>query len=137
MYESKTQVRVRYAETDQMGYVYYGNYLTYYEVARVECLRQIGVVYKDLEGMGIMMPVRESHSTYIAPAKYDELLTIVTQVPEMPTAKMKFRYKVLNEVDEVIHKGETVLVFVAMETGRLCRCPEAMKTLLLPHFNEQ
>src|SRR6187549_1522948 len=80
MYTSKTTIRVRYGETDQMGYVYYGVYAMYYEVARVESLRQLGITYKEVEAMGVIMPVLENRSKFIVPGRYDELLTIVTTI---------------------------------------------------------
>lgn len=96
MYQSETSIRVRYGETDQMAYVYYGNYAMYYEVARVESLRQLGVTYKELEASGIMMPVLENHSKFLGPARYDELLRIVTTIREKPTVKIKFEYEIFN-----------------------------------------
>ncbi|UII28751.1 acyl-CoA thioesterase [Fulvivirga maritima] len=135
MFEHSTTVRVRYAETDQMGYVYYGNYATYYEVGRVECLRSLGLSYKELEDQGVMMPVLECHSKYIAPGKYDEQLTIKTTIRQKPTARITFHYEISNESGKLIHEGETTLVFVNMESGRPCRMPEAMDKLLSPFFD--
>ncbi|MGK7392843.1 MAG: acyl-CoA thioesterase [Candidatus Cyclobacteriaceae bacterium M2_1C_046] len=134
MYVSKTNIRVRYAETDQMGYVYYGNYATYYEVGRVESIRQLGMTYRSLEEEGVMMPVLENHSKYIQPAKYDELLTIKTTIKELPGVKINFFYEIFNEENRLIHEGQTVLVFINMETGRPCRSPERMQKLLRPYF---
>ena len=136
MYESKTQVRVRYAETDQMGYVYYGNYATYFEVARVEALRALGMTYKDLEDNGVMMPVLENHSIFLKPGKYDELLTLNVHIKELPGVKIRFHYEIFNEGDNLIHKGTTLLAFVNMQSGRPCKCPESMYDLLRPFFNE-
>ncbi len=98
MYDHEIKIRVRYGETDQMGYVYYGNYAMYYEVARVESLRNLGFAYKDLEAYGIMLPVLENHSYFIAAAKYDDLLTIKIIVPEKPGVKIEFRYVITNEI---------------------------------------
>ncbi|MBL6446991.1 acyl-CoA thioesterase [Fulvivirga sp. 29W222] len=134
MFEQTTQVRVRYAETDQMGYVYYGNYAAYYEVARVESLRSLGLSYKELEDQGIMMPVLENKSKYLAPAKYDELLTIKTTIKKKPAVRIQFDYEIYNESDKLIHIGETLLVFVDMKTGRPCIMPEVMANLLNPFF---
>ena len=135
MYQSETTVRVRYGETDQMGYVYYGNYATYYEVARVESLRQLGFAYKDLEKGGVMLPVLENHTRFIAPATYDELLTIRTTIKERPGVRIRFHYEIFNEENELINKGETLLVFVNMKTGKPCKPPETMLQLLLPFFD--
>jgi len=134
MYQSETTVRVRYGETDQMGYVYYGFYAMYYEVARVEAMRQLGLSYKDVEAMGVMMPVLENHSKYMAPGRYDELLRIVTTMREKPTIKIKFEYEIFNEENKLINRGETLLVFVDKKTNRPCRPPEAMEKLLEPFF---
>jgi acyl-CoA thioester hydrolase len=134
MYESKTTVRVRYAETDQMGYVYYGYYAMYYEVARVESLRQLGLTYKSIEAMGIIMPVLENRSRFLAPGRYDELLTIVTTIREKPGVKVKFEYRIFNEEQQLIHEGETLLAFVDQKTNRPCRPPKEMQTVLEPFF---
>lgn len=134
MYTSETTVRVRYGETDQMGYVYYGIYAMYYEVARVESLRQLGVTYKEIESMGVMMPVLENKSRYLAPARYDELLRIVTVLRERPGVKIRFEYSIYNEGNELIHEGETLLAFVDKLTGRPCRPPGAMLQVLEPFF---
>lgn len=134
MYSSETTVRVRYAETDQMGYVYYGNYAMYYEVGRVESLRQLGLTYKALEGMGIMMPVLENHSRYKAPARYDELLTIRTTIKEMPGVRITFFYEIYNEEKKLVNEGETQLVFIEMKTNRPRKAPEAMVQVLAPFF---
>lgn len=134
MYSSETTVRVRYAETDQMGYVYYGNYAIYYEVARVESLRQLGLTYKELEAMGVMMPVLENHTRYKAPARYDELLTIRTTIKEKPGIRITFFYEIYNEEKKLINEGETQLVFIDMKTTKPCRAPQAMMTVLEPYF---
>lgn len=134
MFEQTTQVRVRYAETDQMGYVYYGNYATYYEVGRVESLRSLGLSYKELEEQGVMMPVYENKSKYLVPARYDELLTIKTTIKQKPSVRIHFNYEIYNESDKLIHIGETVLVFVDMKTGKPCGLPESMAKLLGPFF---
>ncbi|MDN5200691.1 thioesterase family protein [Fulvivirgaceae bacterium BMA10] len=134
MYESSTQIRVRYGETDQMAYVYYGNYAMYYEVARVESLRALGFSYKSLEAQGIMLPVLQNSSKFIAPARYDDLLTIKTKIHERPGVRIKFNYEIFNEDDQLIHLGETLLVFVNTETGKPCRPPKKMQELLDPYF---
>jgi len=134
MYEHEIKIRVRYGETDQMGYVYYGNYAMYYEVARVESLRNLGFAYKDLEANGIMLPVLENHSYFMAAAKYDDLLTIKIIVPEKPGVKIGFSYEITNENDILINKGSTILAFVNMKTGKPCRPPEVMQKLFNPFF---
>ena len=134
MYISETKVRVRYAETDQMGYVYYGNYATYYEVGRVESIRKLGLTYKSLEAEGVMMPVLENHSRFIQAAKYDEELSVKTTIREMPGVKIGFYYEIYNESGELIHEGNTILVFINMESGRPCKPPVKMQMLLKPYF---
>lgn len=135
MYKSETHVRVRYGETDQMGYVYYGNYAMYYEVARVESLRQLGLTYKELEDMGVIMPVVENHSKFLSPARYDNLLRIVTTLRERPGVKIKFEYEIFNEQNVLIHVGETLLVFIDKKNNKPCRPPEAMQNVLAPYFS--
>ena len=134
MYTASTQFRVRYAETDQMGYVYYGNYAMYYEVGRVEALRQLGFVYRELEAQGVMMPVIESNFRYLKPARYDELLTVEVTIPKMPTAKIIFKYKVMNEAGELINSGETTLVFIEIASGKPKRIPGILKELFEPFY---
>lgn len=135
MYQSETTVRVRYGETDQMAYVYYGYYAMYYEVARVESLRRLGMTYKELEQSGVMMPVLENHSKFLKAARYDELLRIVTTIREKPTVKIKFEYEIFNEENKLIHQGETLLAFVDIKSGRPCRPPEVMVNVLAPFFS--
>ena len=134
MYKSETTVRVRYGETDQMGYVYYGIYAMYYEVARVESLRQLGLTYKEIEAMGIIMPVLENRSRFIAPGRYDEELRIVTTLREKPSVRIKFEYEIFNSENTLIHQGETSLAFVDKVTNRPCRPPDAMQKVLEPFF---
>ncbi len=130
------QVRVRYAETDKMGYVYYGNYATYYEVARVETFRHIGFSYKELEDSGVMMPVLEYKTKYIKPAHYDDLLTIKIFIKKIPSVRIVFDYEVFNEKNTLLNIAETTLVFVSSETGRPCMPPEHFINLITKYFNE-
>jgi len=117
-----------------MQYVYYGNYAMYYEVARVESLRQLGLTYKELESMGVIMPVLENHSYFLIPALYDELLKIVVTIREKPGVRIRFHYEIFNEPGTLIHRGETLLAFVNQKTNRPCRPPEAFQKLLAPFF---
>lgn len=134
MYVSETSIRVRYGETDQMGYVYYGFYAMYYEVGRVESLRQLGLTYKELEAMGVMMPVLENHSTYLAPARYDDLLRVVTTLREKPGVRIRFEYEIFNESNTLLHRGETLLAFIDKQTNRPRRPPQPMLDVLAPYF---
>ena len=134
MLQHTTKIRVRYGETDQMGYVYYGNYAEFYEVARVEMLRSLGMTYKGMEESGVMMPVVELNCKYLKPALYDEEITIKTIMAEMPRVKIHFKYEVYNEKQELINIGETLLVFVNMQTKRPCTAPRDFAQKLKTYF---
>ncbi|MDR6562648.1 MULTISPECIES: thioesterase family protein [unclassified Arcicella] len=134
MYQHEYQYRVRYADTDQMGYVYYGNYARLYEIGRVEALRSLGFSYKAMEESGVMMPVYENTSKYIAPALYDDLLTIRTTIKTIPAARVVFHYEILNSKGVLVHKGETTLVFVKMENNRLTTAPKELLERLSAFF---
>ena len=136
MYIHENKIRVRYAETDKMGFVYYGNYPAYYEVARVEAFRALNFPYKEMEDEGVGMPVLDLSIKYHRPGKYDDLLTIKLIVPEMPRARIKFLYEIRNETDELVNTGETILAFMNMETGRPVKMPERLKNSMLPFFEE-
>jgi len=126
--------RVRYADTDQMGYVYYGNYGRFYEIGRVEALRSLGFHYREMEQSGVMMPVYENQSRYLRPARYDDLLTVRVRIPELPTARIRFQYEIFNQDGDPLHTGETTLVFQNMATGRLCKAPADLLSKLKPFF---
>lgn len=117
-----------------MQYVYYGVYAMYYEVGRVESLRQLGLTYRELETMGIIMPVLENHSEFLQPAVYDELLRVVVTIPDKPSVRIRFQYQIFNAKGVLIHRGETLLAFVNQKTGRPCRPPEAFQKVLEPYF---
>lgn len=133
MFTTEIQLRVRYAETDRMGYVYYGNYATYFEVARVEALRNLGVTYKELEDNGILLPVASFHIDYKYPAHYDDLLVIKTSIVLLPTAKLEFKYETYNN-DKLLNTASTTLVFVDAKTSRPMRCPEGIIQKLSSYF---
>ncbi len=124
MYKSKTKVRVRYSETDMMGYVYYGNYATYFEVARVEAIRQLGFTYKQMEDDGIALPVLDFSIKYFKPAFYDDELTIETTIAELPKARIHFTYKTYNANKELLNEASTTLVFISKTTMKPCAAPE-------------
>lgn len=134
MYQFETNIRVRYAETDQMGFVYYGNYATYYEVTRVEALRSLGISYKILEENGVLMPVLENWSKYIRPAKYDDFLTIKLFLKEMPAMRITFEYEVFNEDKKLINLGSTTLVFLDKLSGKPIQVPDVVQDVLKPYF---
>ncbi len=120
----KSEVRVRYAETDQMGVVHHGNYAQYLEMARIEWLDELGVTYKSMEESGVMLPVVSLLTNFKRPAYFDDLLTITTSLKELPEVKITFEYKIHNQKGELLTTGETTLVFVDMKTKRPMRCPE-------------
>lgn len=124
-----TQIRVRYAETDQMGYVYYGNYATYFEVARVEFLRNLGLSYKKLEEDGIMLPVLKLEVHYHKPAKYDDLLTIKTIIKNKPLVKIEFNFEIYNEKQELLTTGYTSLVFIDIAKNKPTKAPKEILDL--------
>ena len=134
MFEHSTKVRVRYGETDQMGYMYYGNYAEFYEVGRVEMLRSLELTYSGMEKSGIMMPVLELHCKYLKPALYDEEITIRVIMNKMPGVRIHFHYELFNEKNELINLGETLLVFVNMKTNRPCLPSQEFLDKLKPFF---
>jgi len=136
MLTHEIKVRVRYAETDKMGYVYYGNYAIYFEVARVETFRHIGFSYKELEDSGVMMPVLEYKSKFIKPAHYDDLLTIRIFIKKLPSVRIVFDYEVYNDNNTLLNISETTLVFVNSLTGKPCMPPEHFLTILKQYFHE-
>ena len=134
--EHQTKIRVRYSETDQMGVVYYGNYAQYFEVARVEFLRDLGFVYKELEDQGVIMPVVHYSTDYKSPAKYDDELTISTKIISLPAWQIKFDYEIFNQNERLVAKATVILVFVNKQTFRPQRAPEYLIQLLEAHSNE-
>jgi len=132
MFIHKTKIRVRYAETDQMGYAYYGNYATYFEVARVEALRSLNFSYKQLEKDGVMLPVLEFGIKYFKPGFYDDELTIKTMISELPSARIKFDYETYNSEGVLLNKANTTLVFVSVKTKRPTSAPQHLLDKLKP-----
>ena len=118
MKEYEFTVRVRYAETDQMGVVYHGNYAQYFEMGRVEWLRNLGVSYKWMEDNGVMLPVVSLEMNYKKPARYDDLLRVKTILKSQTTVKIEFDYEIYNEQNQLLTTGYSMLVFVDMKTGR-------------------
>lgn len=137
MFSHETQVRVRYGETDQMGYVYYGDYAEYFEVGRVEALRSLGFPYRRLEEEGVMLPVRELHTTYHQPARYDDLLTLRTTIMALPSVRITFGYELRNEAGVLLCEASTTLVFVDRANMRPRRAPDALVAALAGYFGDQ
>ncbi|WP_299277697.1 thioesterase family protein [uncultured Psychroserpens sp.] len=118
------QFRVRYGETDQMGVVYHGNYAQYFEMGRTEWLRKMGFSYKEMEKSGVMLPVISLSINYKKSACYDDLIKVKTKLVKKPTAKIEFDYEILNENDEILTTGNSVLVFMDIHKNRPTRCPD-------------
>ncbi len=130
------QVRVRYSETDQMGVVYHGNYAQYFEMGRVEWLRNLGVSYKWMEETGIMLPVVSLSMNYKKPAKYDDMLLIKTILKSQSSVKIEFDYEIFNEENELLTIAHSTLVFVDMKTGRPTLPPEYILEKINDILNE-
>jgi len=138
MYTSTTQVRVRYGETDQMGYLYYGYYALYYEVGRAEAIRQLGFTYRQLEEMGIMMPVAEMNAKYYRPALYDDLITVKTILKEIPqSSKIHFHSELYNEEGILLNAGVTTLVFYDPKEKKKVHMPPELLVRLEPFFKKE
>ncbi len=135
MFTHSTKLRVRYGETDQMGYMYYGNYAEWYEVGRVEMLRSLGMSYQSMEDSGIMMPVLELKCKYIKPAFYDQEITIKVTIEKMPGIRIHFLYELYNEKEELINLGETTLVFVDIAKNKPCMPSDEFLNKMKPYFN--
>ncbi|MEO8820909.1 MAG: thioesterase family protein [Ginsengibacter sp.] len=135
MFTSKTQIRIHYALTDQMGVVYYGNYAQLYEIGRTEALRSLGLTYKEIEDAGIIMPVTEMHSRFLRPALYDDLITVVTMVKEMPLhSKIIFYNEIYNQENELLNIGDVTLYFLDAKTKKRSILPEKIKEKLEGYF---
>tara|TARA_R110001583_G_scaffold58714_7_gene174841 strand:- start:1749 stop:2153 length:405 start_codon:yes stop_codon:yes gene_type:complete len=125
------QFRVRYAETDQMSFVYHGNYAQYFEMGRIEWLRNLGISYKNMEESNIILPVINININYHKSAKYDDLLTLKTTLVKKPTARIEFKYEIYNEKKELLTTANTTLVFVNSLTNRPTRPPENLLNKLM------
>ncbi len=135
MIEHQIHIRVRYGETDQMGILYYGNYAQYYELGRVEALRNLGLVYRDMEkNHGIMLPVYEVRSRFLAPAYYDQNLRLVTQIREKPGTRIRFFHDLFSPEGKHLHSGEVTLVFYDSQKKRPIHMPPFVEKIVAPHF---
>lgn len=139
MLEHEIFLRVRYAETDQMGYCYYGNYAQYYEVGRVELIRSLGYSYKDFElKYDVLMPVVSLNIRYLRPAKYDDLLRVVTSVRKLPDKKITFYTDIFNEQGELLNSGTVKLGFITSKNmTKGIFAPEFLLEKLRPYFEHQ
>ena len=137
MYCHEVQIRVRYGETDQMGYLYYGNYAQYFEVGRVEMIRSLGVTYKELEELhGIWLPVVSLDMRFVRPAYYDELLTVRSELRELPGEYITFHVEVFNERKKLVNAGRVRLCFFDAETKKVVQAPELLLEKLRPYFEK-
>jgi acyl-CoA thioester hydrolase len=129
-------IRVRYAETDPMKYVYYGNYATYFEVARVELFRTLGISYDEIEKQGIWLPVSEYNIKYLKPALYDELLEIHTYIKKIPGVRIEFEYEIYNQSKQKLTEAKTTLFFLDAATNKVVKCPEFLKEILEKNWKD-
>jgi len=135
MYQHETKIRVRYAETDQMNVVYHGNYAQYFEVARAESIRDMGITYRDMEQMGIVMPVVEWTAKFLRPAHYDQLITVRTILRELPVAhRIEFHQEVYDETGKLLTTGKVVLYFMNAANREKTTMPEKLRAQLAVHF---
>ncbi len=138
MFISETQIRVHYALTDQMGVVYHGHYAQFYEIGRTEAIRQIGYTYKDIEAMGIIMPVVDIHSRFLRPAKYDDLITVKTTLRELPTNhKIIFHAEIYNQKNELLNTGDVTLYFMEAKGMKRCNMPDKLAEKIIRFFTQQ
>jgi acyl-CoA thioester hydrolase len=138
MFVTETQIRVRYGETDRMGYLYYGNYAQYYEVGRVEAIRALGLSYKEMEEThGVMMPVMSLQMRYVRPALYDELLTVRTTVRHLPTDTITFFVDIYNEKKKLVNGGSVKLCFVDMKTNKTVPPPQYLIEKMIIFFENK
>lgn len=135
MVEHSIEVRVKYADTDQMGYVYYGRYLEYLELARTEAIREIGISYRDLElKYQVALPVMEVNIRYLHPAKYDDVITLKTTVKEKPGVRIKFHTEIIRNDGKLLNVADVKLCFVDITSGRPVKPPEAFMSCLANYF---
>ncbi len=135
MYTSETTIRVHYALTDQMGVVYHGHYAQFYEIGRTDAIRALGFTYKNIEAMGIIMPVIDLHLKFLLPAKYDDLITVKTFLKEIPQShKVIFYGEIYNEKNQLLNIGEVTMYFMESQTMKKCLMPEELNLKLQQFF---
>ncbi len=136
MYSHDVTIRVRYGETDQMGYLYYGNYAEYFEVGRVELIRSLGLSYKELEEVhGIWLPVVSLEMRFVRPAYYDDLLTVRSTLKEMPDEHITFHVEILNEKRKLVNSGRVRLCFFDAKSKKVVMAPDFLLERLRPAFD--
>ena len=135
MFTTEFKIRVRYGETDQMNVVYHANYITYFEVGRTEAIRELGFTYREMEAMGVEMPVTELNIRYLRPAHYDDLLTVKTQLRNLPgNHQIDFYQEILNEKGKLITSGKVTLFFLNKATKKRSIMPEILRGRLVDYF---
>jgi acyl-CoA thioester hydrolase len=135
MYTTEFQIRVRYAETDQMNVVYHANYITYFEVARTEAIRELGFTYREMEAMGVEMPVTEIMVRYLRSAQYDDILTVKTQLRTLPEKHhIDFYQEIFNEKGKLITSGKVILFFLDKKTKKRSKMPDILRDKLVRYF---
>ena len=138
MIKNKFTIRVRYADTDKMQFVYNGKYLEYFEVGRTELLREYGLPYNEIEKMGYQLPLTETNLKFRKPAVYDDLLVIESTVSELFTPKVHVDYKIFNkESGELLVEGFTDHFFIKTETKKACRPPKLYIDKLAKYFQDE
>jgi len=137
MISATTEVRIRYSETDKMGYVYYGNYAQFFEIGRTNMLREYGMTYREMEAQGIMLPVRSMEIRYHSPAFYDDLLTVSTFLRKKPSKRLEFEHEIHNEAGKLIVTGKVELVFVSEKTRRPTNAPEYFMKEIESYFENE
>jgi acyl-CoA thioester hydrolase len=136
MIHTTHSIRVRYAETDPMKYVYYGNYAAYFELGRVELFRSIGISYDEIEKLGIWLPVSDYNIKYLKPALYDQKLEIHTYVKKIPGVRIEFEYEIYNEEKIKITEARTTLFFLDAETNKVIKCPDFLMKMIEENWKE-
>ena len=131
MHINKFSFRIRYGETDQMGVVYHGNYAQYLEMGRVEWLRSLGFSYKSMEESGVMLPVISLHIDFKKSATYDDEITVITKLKNVPAVRIEFDFEIRNQHDELLVLATTVLVFMDIKTKRPIKCPSEILERIL------
>lgn len=126
MYSDITKYRVIYGDTDQMGVVYYGNYARFFEIGRSELFRNIGIAYKSVEDIGLIMPVVAMDLKYYTPATYDDILTIKTTIEQLPTSRITLRHEIYNEMEKLLVAGSVTLCFVDAEKRKPIKAPKVL-----------
>jgi acyl-CoA thioester hydrolase len=137
MFKHATHLRVRYGETDKMGYLYYGNYAEYYEVGRVEAIRALGLSYKEMEEKdGIWLPVVHLEMRFVRPIYYDELITVQSIIKKMPDNHLTFHVEIFNEQGKLANGGRVRLCFFDAKTKEVVPAPQNLIEKLTPYFEK-